>query len=505
MARMKQLSELLVTIGEECAQEVCINGLSDHTANVKPGDLFFAIPSVNKGKDFVDGRAFITDAIAKGAAAVLFEATQMQDGWLPQTTVPLIPIRELRNKISRIASCYYDYPSRRAKVIGVTGTNGKTSTVHGLVQVLNHAGIKAVSIGTLGYGNGKLFKKIQHNNTTPGALLLQQLINHAVSNDSAQVVVLEVSSHALDQGRVSGVEFDVAVFTNLSQDHLDYHGTMQAYLQAKLRLFTSPELKFAVVNEDDGTAEQIDSVLSSSVKLYSYSTQPPKLRPFCRNAVHITNLDMHGAGLQFTIMDNEPVDIRSRLVGHFNVENILAIYQTCRALGVPLSRIATGISLMTAGPGRMERWHTGSFPQVVIDFAHSPDALSNALTAVKTHARRQVWVVFGCGGDRDKQKRPMMGKIACALADKVIITSDNPRNERAEDIAIDILSECQDANNVQVIIDRKSAIRHAIEHALADDIILIAGKGHENTQQIGEELLPYSDQEVVKGMLHVKV
>jgi UDP-N-acetylmuramoyl-L-alanyl-D-glutamate--2,6-diaminopimelate ligase len=460
-----------------------VRGLQVDSRRVQPGDLFLALPGM-----VADGRDFIGDAVASGAVAIAYETG---DGFtLRGAPVPAFAVPGLRRQIGVIADRFYGAPSRRIVVIGVTGTNGKTTCTQLLAQALDRPPRRCAVIGTLGYGfPGALDASIH---TTPDAVTVHRLMAEFIGRGAAQVA-MEVSSHALEQGRVNGVSFDVAVFTNLTRDHLDYHGDMEAYGRAKAGLFAAAGLKYAVINHDDGFGRRLLSGIEAPVTALSYGLEGGDVR-----AREVRPLP-DGLLLRVTTPDGD-VELRSPLVGRFNASNLLAVLATLLALGVKAEDAAARLARAQAPSGRVERFGGAKgLPLVVVDYAHTPDALEKILLALREHARGKLWCVFGCGGDRDRGKRPAMGEIAERLADRVLLTDDNPRHESGDAIIADILGGMR--ASTEVIRDRRAAIAAAIRGAGEGDIVLIAGKGHEDYQQVGDERRPYSDREVVRELM----
>ena len=482
--KIRQLRELLDGIARVpgvANREV--RGLQTDSRRVQPGDLFLAVPGM-----VMDGRDYIGDAVASGAAAIVYEA---DDGFaLRAAPVPVFGLSGLRHKIGIIAERFYGSPSRRLVVIGVTGTNGKTTCTHLLAQALDQTPRRCAVIGTLGYGFPGALNASMH--TTPDAMTLQSLLAYFAEQGAVQVA-MEVSSHALEQGRVNGVAFSVAVFTNLTRDHLDYHGDMQAYGKAKAGLFAVEGIKHAVINHDDAFGRSLLAGVDAQIRTLSYGIEGGDVR------AREVRLLPDGLWLRVATPEGE-TELRSSLIGRFNAYYLLAVLATLLALGVKLGEAATRLSRAHAPAGRVERFGGArGLPLVVVDYAHTPDALEKILLALREHARGKLWCVFGCGGDRDRGKRPVMGEIAERLADRVVLTDDNPRHESGDAIIADILGGM--SASPKVIRERKAAIAEAIRHADEDDIVLIAGKGHEDYQQVGDALLPYSDRDAVRALL----
>ena len=480
-ADLRELLEGMARVPGVANREV--RGLQTDSRRVQPDDLFLALPGM-----IADGREFIGDAVASGAGAVAYET---DDGYvLRGAPVPAFGISGLSRKIGLIANRFYGSPSRRLVVIGVTGTNGKTTCTQLLAQALDQPPKRCAVIGTLGSGFPGALNASIH--TTPDAVTVQRLMADFLGQGAAHVA-MEVSSHALEQGRVNGVLFHVAVFTNLTRDHLDYHGDMTAYGLAKAKLFAHEGLKSAVINHDDDFGRRLLADVGAPVTVMSYGIDGGDVR------AREVRPSPEGLWLRIQTPYGE-TELRSPLIGHFNVYNLLAVLATLLALGMELHDAAARLERAQAPAGRAERFggSKGS-PLVVVDYAHTPDALEKILLALREHTRGKLWCVFGCGGDRDRGKRPVMGEIAERLADRVLLTDDNPRHESGDAIVADIVGGMRAAP--KIIRDRRAAIAMAIEGARADDIVLIAGKGHEDYQQVGDERRPYSDRETVRELL----
>jgi UDP-N-acetylmuramoyl-L-alanyl-D-glutamate--2,6-diaminopimelate ligase len=484
------LSDLLAGIAVVPADDdLIVTGVSIDSRKVSAGDLFIALPGSRQ-----HGSLFIDDAITRGASSVVFDAA-VELPHRQDSDVPMIKVPELSMQAGVIASRFFNEPSRGITVTGITGTNGKTTCSVLLAQAQNFLGARSSVIGTLGSGLWGRLAKSTH--TTPDAVTLQSQISQFREQGSDELL-MEVSSHGLQQGRVSGTDFNIAVFTNLSQDHLDYHGSMQKYGAAKAILFRQHELDLAVVNSDDAYGRELltgaggsDSSIRAK-QIISYGIDSGDVR-----ARHIK---LHSTGISFQVQSRwGELNISSKLMGRFNVYNLLACAAVLLARGHEPVDVARALSIAEPAPGRMQCLRSTS-ATVVIDFAHTPDALQQALITLREHIPgRHLICVFGCGGDRDQDKRPIMGRIAEQLADIVIITDDNPRHEEAAKIRADILSGMQ--NPAQQIADRRQAIKAAWQLADREDIILIAGKGHESFQQVGDLKIPFSDVEVVSSLL----
>ncbi len=469
-----------------------IGGLALDSRKVMFGDLFFALEGSQ-----VHGKQFIDKAIERGAAAVLEEAA-----WVKKTErngVPVIAVPALKFKLGAIAERWFGNPSQAMTVVGVTGTNGKTSVSHFIAQALRADGPCGV-IGTL--GNGLIGELEASTHTTPDAITLHGLLS-SMCDQGAQQAVMEVSSHALEQGRVSGVAFDVAVFTNLSREHLDYHGDMASYGKAKRRLFETPGLKYAVINLDDDYGQSLLASMPGAIGTVSYGFDDSRLPP----SIMGTDLQLDSQGLRLRISSDWGFgELNVPLLGRFNAENLLAAFAALLACGLGFDEVLERLSRVQPVPGRMQRLGGGAGePLVVVDYAHTPDALAQVLTALRAHAPGRLTCVFGCGGDRDVGKRPLMARAAEQAADAVIVTNDNPRSENPDVIVADIFSGFDSADAVTVINDRAAAIRHAVIGAGEGDVVLVAGKGHEDYQLEGEHRLPFSDAEQVREALGARV
>ena len=456
---------------------------------VKAGSVFVAY----KG-EAADGREFIPQAIENGASAVIWE--QADFTWRDEWQVPNQAIVDLKKQIGQIASEFYGQPSQHLWMIGVTGTNGKTTCTHWLAQAFGALNKKAAVVGTL--GNGILSAGLtETKNTTPDSILLHQMLADYLSQQ-ASMVAMEVSSHGLDQGRVNGVSFDIAVFTNLTRDHLDYHGDMQAYAAAKKKLFAWDGLKVAVLNRDDAFGLEVAKELKAQGKrVLTYGLE----KSIANDAdISVKSLELTEQGMHLEVQTpfGDAV-IGAGVVGRFNAYNLLAVLATLLASNVSLNDAVKALSTLKPVAGRMQQYGGGGLPLVVIDYAHTPDALEQVLKSLRAQTKGQLVCVFGCGGDRDSGKRPLMGKVASELADKVIVTSDNPRNELPAEIIKAVMNGVK--QNAISIESRADAIARAIENAQAGDVILLAGKGHENYQEIAGVKYPFSDIEMAQHFL----
>lgn len=476
---------------------VTVKRLATDSRHVRTGDTFIAYPG-----EKLDGRNYIPQAIAAGAGAVLWEKSGFQ--WNQQWQTPNLGVAGLREQAGTIASHMYGKPSHKLWVIGVTGTNGKTSCSHWIAQCLTRMGKKTAVVGTLGNGFPGALQPTA--NTTPDAVLLQQMLADFVKR-GARCVVIEVSSHSLVQGRVNGVAFDVAVFTNLSRDHLDYHGSMQAYATAKAKLFHWPGLRYAVVNLDDRFGRELAQQLRRrKVKVLGYGLG--KARNKCDIAGLRLDLSRRGLVLEIKTRRGE-ASLQSRLLGKFNAANLLAVLGALLASGTELEPAVRTLQDVVPPSGRLQMVNVKDRPLVVVDYAHTPDALKKVLQSLRpvaAEANGKLVCVFGCGGDRDRGKRPLMGKVASHLADEVVVTSDNPRSEDPLAIIADIARgwalAAKEFNRMPVIEpDRARAIRLAVGGAGVNDVVLVAGKGHEEYQEIGGDKIPFSDAQMAQTVL----
>ena len=478
--------------------DVSVTRLQTDSRLVQPGDTFIAYPGGQ-----VDGRQFIAQAIANGANAVIWEAHGFS--WDVEWNVPNLAVRDLRHHAGEIADHVYRRPSQKLWTVGVTGTNGKTSCSHWIAQALGALGRKAALVGTL--GNGFPGDLQPTSNTTPDAVRLHGLLAEYL-RQGAQAVVMEVSSHALAQGRVNGVKYDVALLTNLSRDHLDYHGDMQQYAMAKRRLFDWAQLKYAVLNLDDTFGNELAAQLQDrEVEIIGYGLTETALEFAERLGVRMVyggELKMDGSGVQMQLHTSwGGAALRSSLIGRFNASNLLGTLAVLLAGGIALQDAVAQLERLQAVSGRMQSFGGGDRPTVVVDYAHTPDALEKVLQAlreVNTECGGQLICVFGCGGDRDRGKRPMMGNVAARLTDLCIVTSDNPRSEEPAEIIAAIVAGME-RENYQIIEDREQAILHAIGHAHVRDTVLVAGKGHEACQEIRGVKRPFSDVAVAQRAL----
>lgn len=476
------LSQLLMPWAAAQDLSTEVTGLSLDSREIKPGYVFFALVGCSQ-----DGRDYATQAIKAGACAIIV------DNQYPLTqsvAVPVIAIEQLNAQLGAIAQRFYDYPAQSMTLYGVTGTNGKTSITYYLAEALSALNSPTGIVGTTGNG---LWPHLQAGtHTTPDPMKLTQLLAQ-LATQNAKAVAMEVSSHALDQHRVDGLSFDTAIFTNLTRDHLDYHHTMEAYAQAKARLFDFPGLKYRLFNTDDPQgASWAERYASDSTYTYGLRGHTSPRHTF------VSAISSQGEGMQ---IDIESPWYRGKLhlnlVGDFNVLNILSVFVALCVHDYPPEQVIAALQTIKPPPGRMQWITHANQPMVVIDYAHTPDALESALSALRAHTQGQLWCVFGCGGDRDVGKRPQMAAIAERYADRVVVTSDNPRSEDPNAIIQAIVQGFSEPDHWQAIVSRPEAIKTTLARAQPDDVILIAGKGHETYQEIAGVKYPYQDAQVV--------
>jgi UDP-N-acetylmuramoyl-L-alanyl-D-glutamate--2,6-diaminopimelate ligase len=452
-------------ISEVIGEDAAITDVTHDSRQVSVGTLFCCVDGENE-----DGHAFAQQAIRSGATALLVDHVLPIDA-------PQVVVRDVRMSMGLMAAALRNFPSTRMHVVGITGTNGKTTTAHLLAEILRTHGWKTEVIGTL-----------TGSRTTPESTDLQRLLSEFEGN-GVEAVVMEVTSHALELYRVAGTTFEVSVFTNLSQDHLDFHLTMEKYFAAKAKLFTNEYSARGVVNRDDVHGQLLLDTMTIDSMSFGMSD--------------VTHVHMDARRLEFNI---DGVHMRAHVGGQFNVMNSLAAVSAARALGVSLTEIAEGLSRATAVPGRFESIDAGQQFDVIVDYAHTPDALERVLDSSRSLMSEtgKLVVVFGCGGDRDMEKRQPMGEIAGAKADVVILTSDNPRSESGAEIALQINAGVQASDSHKVLcteLDRRAAIGMAFSIAQAGDVVVIAGKGHESTQTIGTDVFPFNDAQVARELL----
>ncbi len=482
------LQQLLPEVVNTPLASLVIGGLSQDSRTVQPGELFFArAGQAHRGVDFIPG------AVARGAVAVLVDQTEYSALQGLDFGAPVLSIEQLAFRIGPIASLFYGEPSRGLKMIGVTGTNGKTSCSHYIAQALNLAGMRAALIGTV--GNGFMDSLTPASHTTPDPIALQRLLAD-FRLQGAQAVVMEVSSHALEQGRVAGIDFDIAAFSNLSRDHLDYHGSMQAYGAAKARLFDAMGIPALAINADDAFGQTLLARRrADAVRVLAFGTG-------AQCDLYPIEYRLHSRGMQARLHSGlGEIDVQNGLLGQFNLSNLLLSAAVLQLAGLNKAQLTQGLNGLQPVCGRMECFGGRDAPLVVIDYAHTPDALEKALQALAEHVEGELWCLFGCGGDRDSGKRPQMGAIAAGLADQIVVTSDNPRSENPQRIIEMIVAGIDHHPCYRVEPDRAQAIAQAIAAAQPGDIVLIAGKGHEDYQEINGQRRPFSDQQIAQHAL----
>jgi UDP-N-acetylmuramoyl-L-alanyl-D-glutamate--2,6-diaminopimelate ligase len=479
---LQQLCQGIIPLPETVDPDMPITGITFDSRRVKPGNCFVAITGYQ-----VDGHVYIDEAVSRGAACLIVEKE------VHIKKVPVLHVKNSRSVLALLASRYFGKPSENMTVIGITGTNGKTTTAYLMESICQTAGKKTGLIGTMLYRwNGQ---EKNADRTTPESVDIQRFF-WEMNQQCVEVVVMEVSSHALVLDRVLGLDFDVAVFTNLSRDHLDFHKTLSDYEDAKAMLFQMIKKQgVGILNGDDPVVNRIQKQSSGRTVLYGEKNQN----------VHylIKHIQRTEKGTTFSLQhQDQSIGLSTRLWGHFNVMNAAAAAITGLEMGFDHEVIQRGIDHVHAVRGRMEGFIAPEGFRVIVDYAHTPDALKNILIAVRELTGKRVIVVFGCGGDRDKGKRPQMGRIGSTFADEVFITSDNPRSEDPKLIIKDILRGITSNSQVKVIEDRREAIYSALDEAGSGDTVVLAGKGHETYQQIGTERIPFDDRAVAEAYLY---
>lgn len=491
---MKTLKDIISTLDVQQVQgdqNVSIQDITADSRAVKLNSLFIALDGAT-----VDGHNYIDKAVAAGAVAVIVSKP---------VTVPddvcVITVSDTRQAMMVCVPYFFDYPANRMRMVGVTGTNGKTTTTHMIRHILKAQGHKVGVIGTVHIMIGDTSYPI--HNTTPDVVDLQHIL-HQMVQENVEYCVMEVSSHALALGRVSGVEFDTAVFTNLTQDHLDFHKTFENYLAAKCKLFEQVSVanqvkdnKGAVINIDDSYGHRV--MEKTTAPTITYST-------LGKGTLNASDVHMSTKNSQYTVnYKGESYPVSMNTTGLFNVYNTLAAIGACLQEGISMEAIDTALKTFSSVPGRFELIEEGQDFAVVVDYAHTPDGLQNILETAKAIKENRIIIVFGCGGDRDATKRPIMGRIAAKYGDKIYVTSDNPRTEDpvqiVKDVEVGVKEALRDGTSYEVIVDRREAINHAIHDAKAGDIVIIAGKGHENYQILKNETIHFDDREEARKAL----
>jgi len=464
--------------------QLVLQGLSMDSRTLQRDDGFIAVAGTRQ-----HGLSFAKEAESRGACVVIHDGLAP----LPQLSIPAVRVEGLGALVSPLAARFFHAPSERLTIAGVTGTNGKTSTAHFMAQAWQRTSANAGFIGTIGFGPLNELRKSEL--TTPDAISVQRMLSECI-DAGVESLAMEVSSHALAQGRCADVAFDAALFTNLSRDHLDYHGSIEEYAAAKRRLFVDYRPRFAVINADDEFGRSLIHDLQGRTEVVSYGTNGvSELR------ASVLEMDASGMVLKITGPWGEG-KIHTGLLGRFNVSNLLAATGALALLGMEWDKLLHQLEMMHAVPGRMH-FLGGEYgqPLVVVDFAHTPDALKQALTALRAHLHGRLTCVFGCGGDRDRGKRPLMAAVSESLADRLVLTSDNPRSEAPQQIIADMLEGLKVPANAVVIADRAAAIRQAILESRPGDIVLVAGKGHETWQETNGQRVPFSDEAEVRAVL----
>ncbi len=481
------------------AADIHISGICDDSRVVQPGDLFVARVGSQR-----HGEQYIAHALQNGAVAILIDSASPLFEDFESMPQPIIRLTDLDSKRVELAQRFFQNPQKDLICVAITGTNGKTTVTHLVATSLMNMGSSVASIGTLGMGVNGCYQSTE--NTTPGLFELYRRLADLRAQE-IEVVVMEVSSHALDQNRIGGLEFEVAAFTNLSRDHLDYHDSMEAYYGAKAKLFSQYSVNHAVVNVADQYGQQLvkqtkaqNLFLTSTEVINNLETvQGPPVACCFVQQVRYSAIGIEGE----LNIDGDVHEFETSMIGAFNVSNLMLALGCLRALSYSLEESLAALRDVHAPPGRMECFHSkqSSGSVVVVDYAHTPDALAAALHALKPHCSADLWCVFGCGGERDPGKRPLMGAVAESHAQHLVITDDNPRHEPSEQIIEQILAGLKHPTRAYVEPDRAAAIRYALSHAASDDAVLIAGKGHETYQIIHDQRLPFDDREEVKQLL----
>jgi UDP-N-acetylmuramoyl-L-alanyl-D-glutamate--2,6-diaminopimelate ligase len=488
----KNLRELLAGLVDVDVPDIVVTDLTIDSRKASAGSVFVALPGLRS-----HGAAFASQAVSLGATVVLWQPTPGVDAPALPEHVTVIAVPKLNVSIGTIADRCFSAPSRAVAVTGITGTNGKTTTAYVLASALSHLNQVSAYAGTLGHG--RVGAVIAGTHTTPDCITLHRQIA-GLRDDGVTQLAIEISSHALDQQRVAGVRIETAVFTNLTHDHLDYHLTFAAYGAAKARLFNWPGLQHAVINVEDAFGRELAASYGGR-GLVVCARADANLLPGC-DYVLATGVTATFAGLAIEIDSRwGTATLRSRFVGDFNVDNLLAVLGVLLAQGFPLRAAVAAMERCVPPPGRMETFTANGRPLTIVDYAHTPDALEKALSAARRHCTGKLICVFGCGGDRDARKRPAMGEIAERFADVVIVTDDNPRTEDGDAIVAAIVTGLKQPQRAIVERDRARAIEGAIQSGRAGDVVLVAGKGHEDYQIVGIETRYFSDRDVVQAAL----
>ncbi|MGD8842368.1 MAG: UDP-N-acetylmuramoyl-L-alanyl-D-glutamate--2,6-diaminopimelate ligase [Gammaproteobacteria bacterium] len=476
--------------------DLAVTGLASDSREVRPGDLFLACQGLR-----VHALTHAAQAVQRGAAAILWEppvADELQ-GQAERLPVAALPVEGLGHKLGRIADRFFGHPSRDMHVIGVTGTDGKTSVTHFIAQALSRDGQDCGLLGTLGYGVYGRLRAPTH--TTPDPVQLQAEFAR-LHDAGVRRVAMEVSSHALHQRRTDGTAFNTAVLTHLSRDHLDYHGSIEAYAEAKRRLFVGDGLETAVVNMGDAFGRSLPERLDAKLRVIAYGRRGDQNVRAVAHWIELAGVTARPRGIRLTLDSSwGPAEFEAPLLGAFNADNLMAALGALLAAGLTLDEAADRLRHVGTVAGRMELFVTDGGPRVVVDYAHTPHALATALQALRPHCQGELVCLFGAGGDRDAGKRPQMGAVAERHADRVVVTSDNPRSESPEHIIDQIVAGFEQPQRARRMADRGQAIEQAVAAASPDDVVLVAGKGHEEYQEIAGQRLAFSDRERVRQAL----
>ena len=490
---IKSLKHILMGLSDVVSTTE-VTGVAIDSRKVEPGNLFLAYRGTNH-----NGLEYIDNAINAGAEVVVVDEAEALNSRSISKEIFKVP--ELRKNAGLIISRFYGNPSKNIEITGVTGTNGKTTVSYLLAYAMHELKRNSAFIGTLGNG---LFGQIEASKTTtPDPVKLHSLFS--LWENQVDFVAMEVSSHALDQGRIEGTEFNTAVFTNLSRDHLDYHKTFDDYISAKFSLFKRKGLENAVINIGDPYGVKLVEKSSKDLNVFAYSAKKSNLKFYRREKIsfiYCEQIEVESFAAKIIKVQSPwgNVIIRVNLLGKFNIDNILAAFTVLCISGAPIEEVATVLSAFTGLPGRMEVFSLAEKPLIIVDYAHTPDALEKALTSLKPYCKGKLFCIFGCGGERDIGKRAKMGSIAELLSDQIILTNDNPRNESPDQIFENILEGIQNKSKVIIKEDRSDALISTFLEAKKGDVILLAGKGHEITQQLGSIMVPFSDRELAKRL-----
>lgn len=481
----KALHDILNMLEDKTVKNYCDREITDivyDSRKVTPGSMFICLEG-----EHVDGHDFVRQAVRQGAVCLLVQKAVDVD------SVTVITVKDTRYAMQKIVPYYFDYPAKKLHLIGVTGTNGKTTITHLVRAILMEHGHKVGLMGTIHTLVGDDVLPVK--NTTPDVVDLQKTLALMVEK-GMEYVVMEVSSHAIEMGRVAGLEYDIGIFTNITRDHLDFHKTFENYINAKAKLFKRTN-KAAVINLDDDAA--LSMVKAAKCPVFGYTIDK-------QGQLRAENINVHAKGTSFDVIyDNQRITLNLRITGIFNVYNVLAAIGAALISGVPMDTIKSALEKFDSVPGRFELVEVGQDFTVIVDYAHTPDGLENVLKTAKAFTKGQLITVFGCGGDRDRTKRPIMGRIAVEYADVVVITSDNPRSENPEaildEIEAGIKQVITDNKQYVKICDRRAAIEYAIKLAGKNDVVLIAGKGHETYQILKDKTIDFDDRQVARDII----